>query len=155
MEYAPEYTLREKVTRVSVLACLGLLVIVSVKRWLEPVMNTFSERPHCYEFYGFNAAEHLWHIAFVGIPLSAWLLASLVMLPIGIRGLRDKQFPPKSMKVFKPTVICRGMVGKVKSTAFFIVPTLMLFISVWGYAQAEKLSPIDVSRLHEAISCDD
>lgn len=45
--------------------------------------------------------------------------------------------------------------GQDKISSVFIVPTLMLFICVWEYAQAEKLSPIDVSRLHEAISCDD
>ncbi len=52
MEYADEYTKKEKVVRFSVFTILGLAVIAFHKFLFLPLVTDFVERPHCYEFLG-------------------------------------------------------------------------------------------------------
>ncbi len=60
-------------------------------------------------------------------------------MPIGCKGLIHKQFPPKGMKVYKPTKIIRGWRANVKSIFLLLIPIYLVLFSVWGYFQAADM----------------
>ncbi len=62
MEYADEYTKKEKVVRFSVFTLLGLAVIAFHKFLFLPLVTGFVERPHCYEFLGLNGADYVCNV---------------------------------------------------------------------------------------------
>ncbi|WP_274064267.1 hypothetical protein [Vibrio parahaemolyticus] len=150
MEYAAEYTKKEKITRISLFALLGLGLIFFHTTYFRPFISDFSQRPHCYELFGFNGAEYFWHLVFIGVPASAFLI-SIVMLPLGIKGIKEGRFPPESVKVYKTTVIKTGAVAYFKSGSLVIVPAVILALSIWGYYQVDAMPRIDQQKLDYSL----
>ncbi|EHR1282448.1 hypothetical protein ACTBKU_004606 [Vibrio parahaemolyticus] len=150
MEYASEYTKKEKITRISLFTLLGLGLFFFHTTYFRPFISDFSQRPHCYEWLGFNGAEFFWHLVFIGVPAFAFLI-SIVMLPLGIKGIKEGRFPPESVKVYKPTVIKTGAVAYFKSGILIIVPTTTLALSIWGYYQVDAMPPIDQQKLDYSL----
>ncbi|HCG8254260.1 TPA: hypothetical protein NJ905_004588 [Vibrio parahaemolyticus] len=150
MEYAAEYTKKEKITRISLFALLGLGLIFFHTTYFRPFISDFSQRPHCYELFGFNGAEYFWHLVCIGVPASAFLI-SIVMLPLGIKGIKEGRFPPESVKVYKPTVIKTGTVAYFKSGSLVIVPAAILALSIWGYYQVDAMPRIDQQKLDYSL----
>ncbi|EGR1768205.1 hypothetical protein RII68_004735 [Vibrio parahaemolyticus] len=146
MEYAEEYTKKEKAIRFSAFFLLGLAAIVLHKFWFLPLVSDFVERPHCYEFLGFNGADYLWDIVFVGLPFSLFIVF-VFMLPVGIRGVKEGRYPPKSMKVYKPTVVKRGAVAYLKSGICILAPVIALLFVIWGYHQVDNMPPLNAKEL--------
>lgn len=60
-------------------------------------------------------------------------------VPIGYKGLRHKQFPPKGIKVYKPTKVQRGWQASAKSILHLLIPASFVAISIWGYFQVDKM----------------
>ncbi|EIE1275241.1 hypothetical protein C4G66_RS23910 [Vibrio parahaemolyticus] len=147
MEYAKEYTKVEKIVRLSLYAFVGFILIVLHKILFLPLITDIAENPHCYEILGFSAVDYFWHLIFIGIPASAFIIASVVMLPIGFKGIKEGRFPPKSVKVYKPTVVRTGVIAYFKSGVHVLLPTMILMLSIWGYHQVENMPPIDKQRL--------
>ena len=147
MEYATEYTKVEKIVRLSVFACVGLILVVLHQNLLLPLITDIAERPHCYELFGFSAVDYFWHPIFIGIPVSAFAFSSAVMLPIGFMGIKEGRFPPKSVKVYKPTVVKSGAVAYIKSGAHILLPAMILMLSIWGFHQIENMPQIDKQKL--------
>jgi hypothetical protein len=81
----------------------------------------------------------LWYSLFVGLPLFGAFIIGIVTVPIGYRGLRHHQFPPKGHKVYKPTKILKGRKGNIKSVFHLLAPALFIFISIWGYFQVDQM----------------
>ncbi|HHX8561846.1 hypothetical protein ND925_04930 [Vibrio diabolicus] len=150
MEYAEEYTKKEKITRISLFALLGLVLIFCHTTYFRPFISDFGQSPHCYELFGFNGAEYFWHLVFIGFPASAFLI-SIVMLPLGVKGIKEGRFPPESVKVYKPTVIKTGAVAYLKSGVLIIVPAAILALSIWGYYQVDAMPPIDKQKLDYSL----
>ncbi|EJV9314143.1 hypothetical protein [Shewanella algae] len=146
MEYADEYTKKEKVVRFSVFTILGLAAIAFHKFLFLPLVTDFVERPHCYEFLGLNGADYVWHLVFVGLPFSLFVVLAF-MLPIGIKGVKEGRFPPKSMKVYKLTAVKRGTAAYFKSGICILGPVLALLLTFWGYHQVDSMPPIDSKNL--------
>lgn len=138
-EYAPQYSKKEKIIRVAIAGVFGLLVGVLFKLMGKPLLQAVVEAPECYEVFGISGLELLVHILFFWMPLSVFLLSAVLMLPLGVRGLIEGQFPPKGVKVFKPTVIQRGKLGTLKSLIHLLFPLLCFGFVVWGNGQIEPM----------------
>ncbi|GGK80976.1 hypothetical protein [Amphritea balenae] len=94
----------------------------------------------------------MWYSIFVGLPLLTALMFGIALVPIGYKGLIDKQFPPKGMKVYKPTKILRGWKANVKSMFHLLFPVCLILFSVWGYFQADKM-PHEVPKDFDYSVC--
>ncbi len=103
----------------------------------EPLLQAVAEAPECYQMFGMQGLELLVHILFFWMPLSVFLLSAVLMLPLGVRGLIEGQFPPKGVKVFRPTAIQRGKLGTFKSLIHLLFPLLCFGFVVWGNGQIE------------------
>ncbi|WP_413113504.1 hypothetical protein [Thaumasiovibrio sp. DFM-14] len=146
MEYAQEYTKKEKIIRLTVFTLLGLAVITCHKLWFLPLVADFGERPHCYDFFGLNGADYVWHLMFICLPFSLFIVV-IFMLPIGVSGLKEGRFPPKSMKVYKPTIVKRGATAYFKSGVLILAPVIALLCTIWGWHQVDNMPPLDKQKL--------
>ncbi|OEE58983.1 hypothetical protein A1OK_02965 [Enterovibrio norvegicus FF-454] len=146
MEYANEYTKKEKLVRFSLLALFGIVAVVANNVWLQPLLTDFDEHPHCYELFGLNGADTIWHLLFVGLPVSLFLITSF-MPPTGIAGLKEGRYPPRAMKVYKPTVVKTGVTAYLRSSVLLLLPLFVLLVAVWGSQQVDKMPVIDKERL--------
>ncbi|MGI9947721.1 MULTISPECIES: hypothetical protein [Vibrio] len=138
-EYAPQYSKKEKIIRVAIAGVFCFLAGVLFKLKGEPLLQAVAEAPECYEMFGMSGLELLVHILFFWMPLSVFLLTAVFLLPLGMRGLIEGQFPPKGVKVFRPTVIQRGMLGAFKSGVHLLLPVLCFGLAVWGSFQIEPM----------------
>ncbi|PQJ62774.1 hypothetical protein [Photobacterium angustum] len=151
MEYAKEYTKKEVIIRLSLFASLGFVAIVANSYWFQPMVEDFGNRPHCYEFWGFNGADYVWHILFIGLPLSLFIIVGIAMFPLGIKGIKEGRFPPRSVKVYKRTAIKTGAIAYFKSVICILSPTVVLILSIWGYTQVSDMPPIDKQKLDYSL----
>lgn len=138
-EYAPQYSKKEKLIRVVIAGVFGLLAGVLFKLEGEPLLQAVAKAPECYQMFGMSGFELLVHMLFFWMPLSVFLLTAVLMLPLGIRGLNEGQFPPKGVKVFRPTAIQRGKLGTLKSLIHLLFPLLCFGFVVWGNVQIEPM----------------
>ena len=166
-EYAPQYSKKEKIIRVAIAGVFGLLVGVLFKLEGEPLLQAVAEAPECYEVFGMQGLELLVHILFfwmplsvfllsvvLMLPLSVFLLSVVLMLPLGVRGLIEGQFPPKGVKVFRPTAIQRGKLGTFKSLIHLLLPLLCFGFVVWGNGQIEPMMEIFQPKQGETTCID-
>ena len=153
-EYAPQYSKKEKVIRVVIAGVFGLLAGVLFKFKGEPLLQAVVEAPECYQMFGMQGLELLVHILFFWMPLSVFLLSAVLMLPLGVRGLIEGQFPPKGVKVFRPTVIQRGKLGTFKSLIHLLLPLLCFGFVVWGNGQIEPMMEIFQPKQGETTCID-
>lgn len=149
-EYAPQYSKKEKIIRVAIAGVFGLLVGVLFKLEGEPLLQVVAEAPECYEAFGMQGLELLVHMLFFWMPLSVFLLSAVLMLPLGVRGLIEGQFPPKGVKVFRPTAIQRGKLGTLKSLIHLSFPLLCFGFVVWGNGQIEPM--MEMFQSNQGIS---
>ncbi|MFZ3437017.1 hypothetical protein L2D37_04730 [Vibrio harveyi] len=153
-EYAPQYSKKEKVIRVVIAGVFGLLAGVLFKFKGEPLLQAVAEAPECYQMFGMQGLELLVHILFFWMPLSVFLLSAVLMLPLGVRGLIEGQFPPKGVKVFRPTAIQRGKLGTFKSLIHLLFPLLCFGFVVWGNGQIEPMMEIFQPKQGETTCID-
>ena len=151
MEYAEEYTKKEKIVRLSCFILLGAFSIFAANTLFFPFVEDFAARPHCFTFISYNGADIIWHGLFIGMPLSLLLIVTPAMLPMGIKSLKQGQFPPAGTKVYKPTPIATGSKATIKALAFVLMPVLLLAFTVWGTLQVDKMPEIDKSKLAPAV----
>ncbi|EKM14241.1 hypothetical protein VCHENC01_1241 [Vibrio harveyi] len=149
-EYAPQYSKKEKIIRVTIAGVFCVLVGVLFKLKGEPLLQAVVEAPECYEVFGMSGLELLVHMLFFWMPLSVFLLTAVLMLPLGVRGLIEGQFPPKGVKVFRPTVIQRGKLGTLKSLIHLLFPLLCFGFVVWGNGQIEPM--MEMFQSNQGIS---
>ncbi|MGD1469755.1 hypothetical protein ACP6H4_05875 [Vibrio harveyi] len=153
-EYAPQYSKKEKIIRVAIAGVFCVLVGVLFKLKGEPLLQAVAEAPECYEVFGMQGLELLVHILFFWMPLSVFLLTAVLMLPLGVRGLIEGQFPPKGVKVFRPTAIQRGKLGTLKSLIHLLFPLLCFGFVVWGNSQIEPMMEIFQPKQGETTCID-
>ncbi len=89
---------------------------------------------------------------FVAIPLFGAFIIGLVTVPIGYKGLLHRQFPPKGMKVLKPTKIQKGWQANLKSIFHLLIPASLVIFSIWGYFQVDKM-PHEVPEDYDYSVC--
>lgn len=153
-EYAPQHSKQEKLIRVAIAGVFCVLAGVLFKLEGEPLLQAVAEAPECSQMFGISGLELLVHILFFWMPLSMFLLSAVLMLPLGVRGLIEGQFPPKGVKVFRPTVIQRGKLGTLKSLVHLLFPLLCFGFVVWGNVQIEPM--METFQSNQGISnCND
>ncbi|EKO3816893.1 hypothetical protein NTH32_003689 [Vibrio harveyi] len=153
-EYAPQYSKKEKIIRVTIAGVFCVLVGMLFKLKGEPLLQAVAKAPECYEVFGMSGLELLVHILFFWVPLSVFLLTAVLMLPLGVRGLIEGQFPPKGVKVFRPTAIQRGKLGTFKSLIHLLLPLLCFGFVVWGNGQIEPMMEIFQPKQGETTCID-
>ncbi|WNO60206.1 hypothetical protein [Rheinheimera sp. MMS21-TC3] len=139
IEFAEEFSKVEKVKRVILYVLLGAFIVISHQKWLLPYISWYANTAYCHTPFGYSGVTVLWYGLFVGLPIFCAILVAAYSVPNGIKGLRDGQFPPKGVKVYKPTKIIRGRPSKVKSLGHLIAPLLFVVIGIWGSFQVENL----------------
>ncbi len=122
-----------------------MLALLINEKFLLPFINWYADTVHCHNPFGYTGISVMWYSLFVGMPLFFAFLISVVTVPIGYKGLIHKQFPPKGMKVYKPTEITRGWKGYLKSIFHLLIPTFLILIAIWGYFQVNKM-PHDTAK---------
>lgn len=153
MEYAPQFSKQEARRRIFLtILVAGFLVLVHLK-WLQPLIVFYIETAHCHTPFGYSGFYVLWVGMFVGIPLFFALSISPWALSLGIKGLIHGQFPPKGMKVYKPTKILRGGLGMAKSIALIFFPFIFLMMAVWGSTQVDSMPKASEQKLDYQL-CD-
>ncbi len=143
MEYAQEYTKKEKTIRILLTFLLGFSGCFLSVQWLVPVMKDFGERPHCYELFGFNGADYLWHIIFIAMPALFFLVTAFALIPKGIASLKEGRFPPSNVKVYKPTRVKRGAIARITATFHLAFPLILLAVVILVFQQINKMPAID------------
>ncbi|WP_144206921.1 hypothetical protein [Shewanella donghaensis] len=139
IEFAPEFTQAEKIRRVTLYALLGALIVITHNKWVFPYISWYATTAHCHTPFGFSGITVLWYSVFVGLPIFCFFLVSFSLLPMGIKGLQEQQFPPMGVKVYKPTPILRGWKAKLKSLSCIALPIFFIGLGVWGCFQADKM----------------
>lgn len=148
--YAEEYTKREKLIRLGLIGAIGAAVVFFSEYWLFPLIEDFAVKPDCYQVFDIQIGKYIWYLILCGLPLSMFLL-TLPLIPFGIRGLQDGQYPPKGTKVYRKTAIRFGTMASLQSSVQILIPLLLFCLSVWGYFQAAALSPVDLCHLDPAL----
>jgi len=139
IEYAQEFSKRERLTRIALALLIGLLIMITHYKWVFPFIAWYAETVHCHNPLGYSGISVLWHSLFVGLPMFCSVLIGFVSIPLGINGLRHKQFPPKGTKVYRKTKILRGWQANTKSIFHLLIPLFLAFVSVWGYFQVDDM----------------
>ncbi|MBU2871122.1 hypothetical protein [Colwellia sp. E2M01] len=139
VEYAEQYPKNERIRIILLMMLAATFIVITHEKWVFPFIGWYARTAHCHTPLGFSGISVLWHSVLVGLPLFCALIIGVFTMPIGIKGLKDKQFPPKGMKVLKPTKILKGWKGTFKSVGHIIVPTIMVGIAVWGYFQVDTM----------------
>ena len=152
MEFAPEYSKKEKVERTLLALLLGIFALIVHQKWFLPFWSWFVATAHCHSLWGLSGYSLLWQILFVGIPLSSALIIGLITIPISLKGLAQGQFPPAGYKVYKPTCIKRGWKAITLSMLFLLPTILFVAISVWGWDKA-KLMPTESGKKLDYSVC--
>lgn len=153
MEYAEEYSKPEKYKRIILALLLGVLGLIVNEKWYLPFINWYADTVHCHTPFGYSGISVMWYSVLVGLPILCALIIGPFVLPQGIKGLIDKQFPPIGYKVFTPTKIVKGWKSKFKSIILVSSPVCLLLFSVWGYFQVEKM-PHDVPEDFDYSICE-
>ena len=145
-EYAPEYTSKEKLVRVMSVGVLGVGVFGLYKFIAKPYLEGIASDPECYEIMGISGVEFVWNLIFFGYPFLMFVLTVVLMLPLGIRGFIEGQFPPRGVKVYKPTVIRRGALGVFFSAVHIVLPASAFGLTVWGHFQIDIMMALHSSQ---------
>lgn len=153
MEYAEEYSKSEKYKRIVLALLLGILALIINEKWYLPFIRWYVDTVHCHTPFGYSGILVMWYSLFVGLPLLCALIIGPFTVPIGYRGLVDKQFPPKGYKVYKPTKIVRGWKSKFKSLFLILIPVYLIFFSIWGYFQVDEM-PNDIPKDFDFSVCE-
>lgn len=142
MEYAQEYSKKEKTVRILTGVFVGGVIYFIHISWLIPIINDVVSRPHCFEWLGFNLADYFWYLVMVGVPLFAFTM-SWILIPRAIAGIRERRFPPKAVKVYRPTKVKTGFLAWLISGMHLFIPLVLLLLAAWGYLQAPYFPAFD------------
>ena len=115
------------------------MIVITHTKWVFPYIGWYANTVYCHIPLGYSGIMVLWYSLFVGMPLFCGLLFAIPSVPIGVRGLRDKQFPPKGFKVYKPTKILRGWRAKAKSLSYAFSALLFVALAIWGSFQVDVM----------------
>jgi hypothetical protein len=152
IEFAPEYTVAERKSVAIKGLIAGILVMLVMQEYLIPGVKHFAETAHCREVLGYSGLEVLFYGIFVGIPLLA-LIANLPLTIQGYKVIKDSQFPPKGVKVFKKTKITKGKKATVMGMFLFLTgPAILLPLMIYGYYAANGLIESTRIKNHKDIS---
>lgn len=110
-EFAPEYTLGQRIRRLVLVGVPSLALAVFLKFWLFPWLKTWLGEHPCGEILGWDIQVFTLYALF-GIPALLGLAGAIVLLRDALRILRSGQVPPPGAKVWQRTPIRRGTLAR-------------------------------------------
>ena len=151
-EYAPLYTLQERIRLAVIYACVFLLVSLIGYIWLLPELEIFMSTAHCQTFYGYHGLVVMVYGLYVGIPVLTWLTLQVAFTWQGARIILHRQSPPAGTKVLRKTLIVKGREAVMKGwLMILLVPAFFVMLVPWGIITADELlQTMDLTRLDYA-----
>jgi hypothetical protein len=140
VDYAPEYTKKERIVIMFKNAAWALPLFVIAKFWFFDWLSEYSKNAHCYNYGNINGVHLVFYGLFVFMPLS---FAAALFLTEGLRGIKViklGQFPLPNEKTFRPTKYRYGIAAKIQPIGIFASILLLTALSVLGGFQAHKLT---------------
>ncbi|MGF1689159.1 hypothetical protein L4C36_21230 [Photobacterium japonica] len=155
MAYAPEFTRRDKFIRLGLMAAAMIATYFFFEYRVFPFVEALASQPYCYEYWGMNGAEFLFMWILSAFPLAMSAILFVMLFPIGNRSWQEGQYPPSTMKVYKPTVIQHGFIARVRAGACMVIPILFLLVGIAGTVEWQSYSfeKADVATAEETASC--
>ena len=152
-EYAELYSRQERQKLFLKLLLSGIFLCVAGFLWLVPELNAFVRTAHCQEIAGVQGIVALVYGMFVGVPLLMWLVLQLVFGWYAVRIIRDRQSPPRKVKVLWKTRITVGRDAVLKGVLLIVgLPAaFIMLISVGAMSANDFLQSIDVNQLDYSI----
>jgi hypothetical protein len=139
-EYAPQYSMRERLHHALVGVACGAIVVAVCEWWAFPEFRAFAETAHCRTVLGLPGTTVLMFGIFVGLPLAAAVSIALFVVPLTMRSLRAQQYPPPGWKTHTQVKVRRGRQAQVSAVTLMLVPILLACIALWGGIQASRIT---------------
>jgi hypothetical protein len=141
-EFAEEYGFRERIRLLVVGIVAGGAFILVFKLWLLPAFVAFAASAHCRSVFRMSGTYVLLYGLFVGLPILVCLILGGMRIPLGLKILRDGQYPPIGVRVSRRTRIRRGATARRIGYLNLLVFTPLLVLAVWGYFQVDALAQL-------------
>lgn len=137
VEYAEQYSFRERVRLVAVGLAIAAPVVLGWQFWARPKWIELVEHLPCHDLWGVSGVTLFWYMLYVGLPLLIALLAALFMGLRGVRILQDGQAPYRGEKTLQLSRIRRGRIAALVGWAHVLAPLPMVAVAVWGAPHAQ------------------
>lgn len=138
-EYAPQYSLRERIRRAIVgVVCLSIFFAVW-QWWALPEWSEFARTAHCRTVWGISGSSVVMYAIFVGAPLAIAISLGAITVPLALRSIRARQYPPPGKKVLGKVRIRTGRKALVSAVGDLAAIATFVAIAVWGSLQAREL----------------
>ena len=142
IEFAEEYSKKEKIRIIILIILFAILATIVGEKWLFPCISWYVNTVQCHSLFGLSGILVLLYSLFAGLPLLCAFLMGILLLPLGVKGIKQGQYPPKGSKVLKPTKIIKGRKAKVLALICIIIPLSFVLMAAWGFLQIEKMPSI-------------
>lgn len=139
-EFAETYSRGERIRYAGAGLALGALGLAVWKQWLLPWIAGFADTAPCRTVLGVPGTTALWFGLFVALPLCLAIACAITLGRTGLAVRREGLYPPRGVKVFRPTRIRRGEAARWIGYLHLLACAPLLATAVWGYGQATALS---------------
>ncbi len=153
VSYAELYTKEERNSLLRRYALIIVLVMLPGYIWGLPELEFFMRTAHCQTIAGVHGLVVLMYGMYAGLPLLFAVVLQLVLTWQAYRIIRDRQSPPKNVKVFYKTRVYTGREAVMRGVfMILIIPAMFVFIINWGLLQAERMvQGIDLNQLDYSL----
>jgi hypothetical protein len=138
-EYAPRYSLQERIKRAIVgVVCLSILFAVC-KLWAFPQWREFAQTAHCRTVLGMSGSSVMLYFTFVALPLAVAIFVGATLLPSALRSIRARQYPPPGKKVLGKVRIRTGRRAIVSAAGDLASIAVFVALAVLGGLQVSAI----------------
>lgn len=141
-EFAPEYSVRERVKLLFKYALIVLPLFIVTKWWFFPWFNEYMEAAHCHEYGELTGVHLVFYGLFAGMPLILFLFLFFTEGIRNIRVFKLGQHPLPDEKVLRPTKYTFGRAAKIKTLPVFFVLVAIFGFSIYGISVANNIISI-------------
>lgn len=138
-EYAPQYPMRERVKYAVLGVGFAAVVIGTFEVWLFPLWSAFVKTAHCRTVLGIAGTAVVMYVTFVGIPLGAAITSGAFIVPLALRSIRARHYPPPGQKVLGKVRIQTGRRAVLSAATNLALVGALVALGVWGSFQARKI----------------
>ena len=119
-----------------VLTLISLGAIGQLDNWFGGVF----QRAECISIWGMPGHTIVIYGIFVGLPIVWAAVVAGLLVPNGVRIIREGQFPVRGVKTLAPQRIVRGWRAKANGYVLALAWVPLAVIAAWGALQADKLT---------------
>ena len=139
--YAPIYTKQERINLVLKYGSWILPFFIVMQYYFFPWLKEYAKNANCQFYFGesISGIQLLIFGTFALIPLSFAIVIILIEGKRSVKILKTGQNPLLNEKVLRPIKYKYGAAAKIQPFAIIIVIISLIFVSIWGGLQAQKL----------------